>query len=765
MLGLGLLWYLISTAAPRFSGEDPLAPSPNEDNWHHEGLSRKAARRAGWSSQAETALAFHADYLDSYLYSPLWWFHPDGGGVPRLRVALSSEAELVKVHFDDLFAPETVRAMWRQYLSGTVCGLLWIANQDLPADAKASMAHNVVGASLHALQDFWTHSNWIDDPARRSTTWFDMSPSQRSTLPLWTGSYELADHLGIKPHGAYVFECSVLKQFPQPLLDLICHAASPLVGSLFCDAVSRCKDTNPIDPPSVAGINPPNGILYIKEGINVDNSWLSPVGARQRGIESQLPMDRAFASAYQLAYRTSCQWLHILEHTMEDAGLTSFWNEVKTLGKSNADFLKDRDPWERFDQLPYRFISSGPYPPTPFSPDTTKWYLRLTVATADVEFAGTNADLIPTIDGVKVEALDHGPKPGNTVLDAALGFDDHERGTRPAYYLGPFLVPPTYVTIRNNAPSAGQVLEAAGRAILNAIVTLFNGIVGFFKSLFGTEADFVAKDHFVFQAAQLEALTPGQWIPFTLNCFGVSEGNYQITGRCEATNDVTGGPVPSRRYVIRVQNLFCVEESDWDRFTFSDEPFVVGVVIPHGGGSPPLRWKTEPPFSDIDTGDTVAINQSFEVWIPRRYGFISIAAAIYESDDESPVDRDLAMHAFADGAAANVAPTETEFAVVLSEAIAAGWRPQRIEAAAFRRGEEAEVRFYAPFDPNRWVEGGQDLSWTLVEVSRQTVAVPDTINCKCAPDCGQVEVPGEIETIDIPLVNVPIQVSPKRSRA
>ena len=41
----------------------------------------------------------------------------DGGGLHRVRTALSSQHELVKVHFDDLFSTEAVVATWRRYLS------------------------------------------------------------------------------------------------------------------------------------------------------------------------------------------------------------------------------------------------------------------------------------------------------------------------------------------------------------------------------------------------------------------------------------------------------------------------------------------------------------------------------------------------------------------------------------------------------------------------------------------------------------------------
>ncbi|HYO44474.1 MAG TPA: hypothetical protein VES19_14850 [Candidatus Limnocylindrales bacterium] len=742
MLGLRVM-ALLAGGIPAFGGEDPLAPAPNGDNWHHEGLTRRAAQRAGWSVDAENALAFHADYVDSYLYNPLWWLPPPDGGIGRLRVVMSSQADLVRVHFDDLFAPEAVRAMWRRYLSGTVCGLLWIARQDLPADVKASMAHNVVGVSLHALQDFWTHSNWIDDPARRPHTWFEVAPADRAGYSLWTGSYELPDHLGIKPHGKYQFACAVVNGLGgvgRGLLRVACHAASPLASSEICLALAACDDTQAINPPVVLGVDPPDDILFMQAGINVDNHWMAEVGAAERAIG--LSGTEAFDLAYGLALRTSCQWLHILGHVMEDAGLSAFWTDVRTRGISIDRYVTDIAPWERLDQIPYRFISSGAYPPVLDPPDTGQWFLRLAVATADVANAGTNADLVAFVDGVRVEPLDQGPKPAGTDVDALLGLDDHERGTTTAYYLGPFATLPHTVGILNDAPDGIDVVVAAGRAVLNAVVGFFGAVAGFFLGLVGAAADYVGQAHAVLSAADLEALAPGGIRAFALRCNGGTEGIYVVYGRVEAT-PVTGtdaNGIPWRDYWVRIDDLLCEKESEWDRFTPSDEPFVVGVVLPHGAGSSPVAWRTEP-FGDVDTAERRTIGRVFSARVARRFGFLSVAVAVYESDDESPGDRDRLMTTFAGQASAAGAPAEKQFGVVLAEAAAAAWRPQRIDAAAFQRGTTAQVVSFAAFDPGRWVEGGERLDWTLAQVATQAVAVPDTITCGCVLDCGETAVP------------------------
>ena len=754
MLGLGFLTLLASL--PIYAGEDPLVPNPAPDNWHHEGLSTRAAGSAGWLGPATTSLAFHTDFVDSYLYSPLWWFDPTkGGGADRLRVVMSSHDDLLKVHFDDLFDPGEIRAMWRRYLSGTVCGLLWVERQALPIEVKAAMAHNIIGVSLHALQDFESHSNWIDDPARRTTTWFEAEPADRDGMSLWSGSYEQPDHLGIKPHGKYEFECSLfdsLGGIGRGLMNVACQV-TPLANSPACEALARCTGTETIVLPSVAGARIPEGIVFVKKGINLDTRWLAEFGVVERGLSPGLTSTAAFDAAYRLAFRTSCQWLHMLEHVMTTVKLGDFWRQVKELGvPATAPFTSEIAPWERLDQIAYRFISTGPYPPDLDAPDTDQWYLRVAVSTADVDLAGTNADLIPLVDDVALERLDQGPRFVNPAtgtglagseIEGLLGFDDHERGATTAYYLGPFATLPSKLAILNDAPTTTQVLEAAGRSLVNAITTFFTTLAGFFLSLVGAAADHVGEAHKVLGAAELDALAPGGTLPFTLQVNGGAEGRYEIDGRVEATpvvgTDTRG--VPYREYWVRIERLTCVEESDWDRFTPSDEPFIVGVVLPHGGADTGVRWMVDP-FADVNTGDVRSIvGKVFSVRVPPRFGFLTIAVAIYESDGESANDRTTIMNTFAGTAASSTSAVREQFGVVLSEAIASGWRPGRIDVVAFRRGTTAEVVEFAPHIPDDWVYGGDQLEWPLQETGRARAEVPDTLDCDCQLDCAKVDLP------------------------
>jgi len=154
-------------------------------------------------------------------------------------------------------------------------------------------------------------------------------------------------------------------------------------------------------------------------------------------------------------------------------------------------------------------------------------------------------------------------------------------------------------------------------------------------------------------------------------------------------------------------------------------------VMGHGGGATPVRWRTGP-FSDVDSGDRRAINRDFQVVVPRNYGFISVAVAVYESDDESSSDRDELLDAFADNLVEAVGESEDGFVVLLGESIASGWKLDWFEAVAFLRAETVDVRFFERENVNQWIAGSERVSRELTQTHRATAFVPDMVTCDCS---------------------------------
>jgi hypothetical protein len=150
-----------------------------------------------------------------------------------------------------------VHTMWRRYTSGTLAGLIWAwQNKDVGA------ARNIVGASLHALEDFYSHSNWLDAPERRTKTYLDLSVADREKVPLFTGSYELPDHRGMLPHGKPGPLCVLLKPVAG-VMKIACHPASPIYGTSICQTWKACEDGVVARPRTVLGIPVPDNVYYL----------------------------------------------------------------------------------------------------------------------------------------------------------------------------------------------------------------------------------------------------------------------------------------------------------------------------------------------------------------------------------------------------------------------------------------------------------------------------------------------------------------------
>lgn len=164
-----------------FSGEDVLNGQP----WHHADITLRAlggealvgaiqsdvfgpcGAGVGFSPEAATSIAWHADYLDSYLYNPLWWAE----GAPdkkRLKASIALFEDLAKLHHDDTFTTAGLEDNWRRYSAGALLGLAFAARTD-----DVAAAHNILGLLAHANQDFYSHTNWVDDPERQRRTWFE----------------------------------------------------------------------------------------------------------------------------------------------------------------------------------------------------------------------------------------------------------------------------------------------------------------------------------------------------------------------------------------------------------------------------------------------------------------------------------------------------------------------------------------------------------------------------------------------------------------
>jgi hypothetical protein len=683
-----------------FSGDDLLHGSP----WYHEEITETAAKAAGFSLEASDALGWHADYVDSYAYNPFWWVL---GGLDRLKVNLATKGELAKVHFDDLFSGDSVRYTYRRYFTGTIAGLIWASERN-----DVSAARNIVGISLHAVQDFYSHSNWVDAPERRGVTWFDVGRTERARLGIWTGSYELPHHQGIKPHGTFAPSC-VFLDLPavRDLLDIGCEAWSPLTKFPVCELYRLCKEGVSVQP-EVLGVTLPNDTLFLAPaGIALDSPWQSNIAVQVRGL-TDITGEQAFRTAVALATRASIQWLAKLEATMTRIGKGAFWEQVKTAPPA-ADYQAERErEYEQFDRLPYTFLSVGPYPPDlprglHYADGT---YLRVRLRTSGASGAGTDADisLVGHVGGVgKSYLLDYMPK-----ANPLIAYNDFEAGDNTVYVVGPFADLPESITLENKAPDLPSVVGQLINLFIEGVSDYITSLRDFLLSLVGAHADHIGTQKKVWTPEELKAVG-AEPQPFVIDVDGGGEGHYKLHGTIRKTDesvDTTpwGGYY---KFQVRLEKLECVKESVIDRLSNSDEPFVLALLQPLPGE---MKTYSTEPFDDVDDGETVELGGDFQnISIPKQYGMLNLAVSMFESDDESAGDRVDLMNGFTARFQLKTKDLVTEFATTLGAAIGADWKLEEIEVYAFSRGEQIRTGRVLNQRVDRFIDAGKSERFTL----------------------------------------------------
>ncbi|WP_121102658.1 PAN/Apple domain-containing protein [Litorimonas taeanensis] len=780
-----------------YAGEDILSGAP----FHHFDISLRALAGdnaikgrtggdtfpgIGFSPAAATAIGWHADYIDSYLYSPIWWAEgfSDAGGLAdkdnRLKASLAQFHHLERLHFDDLFTVSGVEDTWRRYGGGTLAGLEWAASQN-----DVAAAYNILGVSVHAVQDFYSHSSFISTEANRNKTWQCSTPSQRRNN-LYTGAYETPERAAQHHHGKVSLECSVFRtaQYKQmeDFADIACSGVSPYNQSTFCISYRQCPTGNTnLDVQSVAG-RIPSALVLNPKGIALDSSYLAKPGGITRGLlndngrfitgksnnfvsleqcdlisnfgvscdegaahAQSCPVEttrscasdheRIFATSKLLATESTAQWVKSIDGYMS-VQHPSFWNRVRS-GQTKDVSLKSRtQQFEDFSQMPFQFLSAGPYPVNnprlgthTFEKSADGWYLRLRLKTADKQGAGTDADIIASVKssaGTQDFTLDYMPIGSNastslaltsvqsdTPMGRALAYNDFERGDNDVYTIGPIKGAPISLTLKSKAATTGDAVEAVFNDVGEKIKNFFDPSK--LAVNFGSIEDVVGNDVKTINFSELRGASNKT---YTLVGDGKSEGKYSIS--VKITDKGTSGldnqtkAAGHRNFEIVPQSLKVIRESDVDGFlSDSDEPFAFGSFTAFNGSltqqeqfvhfpvkirvRPQLKdqsfsYKMDPVNDGMDSGDVKSLTWPTLTATLAPNGAVVLAAAFFESDEETDADRNRSFNNFVTGVEkAEPAPFSKSLSTIGSAA-GSEWALAEIDVYGFYRSDVVKTK-------------------------------------------------------------------------
>lgn len=733
-VGLGCL---LTPVALGFGGEDIARGKP----WHHEDITVRALQGEDelyetdvkFSGGAES-IAWHADNIDSYLYNPYFWAKGvyQSSIIQRTKSALVGFEDLAKLHFDDTFTTSGIRSNWERYAMGTLIGLLWAS--ELPRDEGIAAGHHILGVSFHAVQDFYSHSNWVTDPNRRCATYFESPVESRNGTALWSGAYEKPLSGAPAHHGAYSLSCSVLRGDDMDRgMDTLCSSLSPIQNTSMCEKYRACSGAGTVlarledpitdgettiytNPPGIAldntaltraqaknrGLLDPSGsFVPMRDGLHFPEELCSDIIKSDGGSVCELDADLIFAGTKDVAIRATIEWAEYLEQAMIAMGKGRYWNQLKR--RSSGDSLRYAQ-FEDFSKLPYQFLAAGDYPvnnPTRAAgepPEAARgWYLRLRIETADELGAGTDADIyarVRTPGGTRDILLDYLPtddKTGRT-NNRLLVYNDFERGDDDAYTIGPFAERPISVQLVNDAADFGDVFDALVEDFAKGIDETLTDARQFLIGFIGGNADFVGSNGKSFTAETLKTVfTSTRMLTDHIEVDGRAEGKHHIYFTLRNRPSALTADERDDGWVameVKLTTLHTVLESENDRGSNSDEPFVIFHIAPLNGRSDPSYTYLSPPFEDMDDDERAPFPSNSAtrrtVKIPPE-GILILSTAVYESDDENQSDRNTLKTKFETGMDQETQRPAAEFTDALGRALAEDWVVDKLSVYAFHR--------------------------------------------------------------------------------
>ena len=178
-----------------------------DTKWHAD-ATRIAMDHNGFSSDTRLLCQF-TNYLTDFfsavdledVYKQLPSGMPKGGSSGLQGIDIGNVA---RMHFDALTSHAQVEHQWKTLEANTKAALVkWAAAPSVNSGYRPVVLMTIVGASLHAVQDFYSHSNWLRKVAPSTGVapiWFEVPETERVRLDIKTGWYPDGNKRGVLNH-------------------------------------------------------------------------------------------------------------------------------------------------------------------------------------------------------------------------------------------------------------------------------------------------------------------------------------------------------------------------------------------------------------------------------------------------------------------------------------------------------------------------------------------------------------------------------------
>jgi hypothetical protein len=149
-----------------------MVPAMAFDTGSHADLTVQGMQQAGFNRQAADVVQVENWLTDFYTSRPFF--------------GSADQCELEKLHFDDVFNAGDIARYWARLTANTKAAV-----EDAARANDRIKFYSVLAVSLHVVQDFYTHSNWVEAHGAagpyHTASWFDPRVLRPQTL--FTGWY------------------------------------------------------------------------------------------------------------------------------------------------------------------------------------------------------------------------------------------------------------------------------------------------------------------------------------------------------------------------------------------------------------------------------------------------------------------------------------------------------------------------------------------------------------------------------------------------
>lgn len=181
------------------------------DTWWHAECTRKAMTGNGFSADARLATQFSNYLTDFFPAFNMANEKLEKAGIRQLQ--LNGDLSYDYMHFDAIYTSTDIEKNWDLLLNNTIRALRKYADGSLVRPGyHLPVLFNIIGASLHTIQDFYSHSNWVNLHTTAGTNpvpiWYEVPAGERKKLSLFTGAYPDGSSAGHKNHADLNKDCS-----------------------------------------------------------------------------------------------------------------------------------------------------------------------------------------------------------------------------------------------------------------------------------------------------------------------------------------------------------------------------------------------------------------------------------------------------------------------------------------------------------------------------------------------------------------------------